>query len=106
MSDAHQTSRYEPVTPDTERAADHDHLTIRIPKPGSGGPTRSALKTTEFWLTIGLIFFVLLATYVDEDSLDRVDGWRFATFAVVAYVVSRGIAKFGNHTDAAHEGRQ
>lgn len=103
MTDAQQTAPYEPVASGPERP--DDHLTIRIPKPGSGGPMRSALRTTEFWLTLGLVFFVLLATYVDEDSLDRVDGWRFATYAVVAYVLSRGLAKFGNHADASHERR-
>jgi hypothetical protein len=105
MSDLGPTSRYEPVAHDTRRQDDNDHLTIRIPKPGSGGPMRSALRTTEFWMTIGFALFVLLATYLDEDTLDRVDGWRFATFAVVAYVISRGLAKFGNHSDADHERR-
>jgi hypothetical protein len=38
---------------------------------------------------------VLLATYLDEDSLAREDGWRFAAFAVVAYIISRGLAKLG-----------
>ena len=80
-----------------------DEFTVRIPKPGSGGPARAALKTTEFWMTLGLVAFVLLATYLDEDTLNRVDGWRFATFAVMAYVISRGLAKLGNREDAAHE---
>jgi hypothetical protein len=38
---------------------------------------------------------VLLATYLDSDSLAREDGWRFAAFAVVAYIISRGLAKLG-----------
>ena len=80
-----------------------DEFNIRIPKPGSGGPARAALKTTEFWMTLGLVFAVLLSTYLDEDTLNRVDGWRFATFAVMAYVISRGLAKLGNRSDATHE---
>lgn len=99
------TTTSTPTPTSSERTAHDDHLTIRIPKPGSGGPARSALRTTEFWMTLGLALLVLLATYLDEDSLDRVDGWRFATFAVVAYVLSRGLAKFGNHNDADHESR-
>lgn len=108
MSDVHPTTSttrtYEPVAASSPRQADDDHLTIRIPKPGSGGPARSALKTTEFWFTLALALLVLLATYLDEDSLDRVDGWRFATYAVVAYVISRGLSKFGNHRDGEHDG--
>ena len=38
---------------------------------------------------------VLFATYLDSDSLAREDGWRFAAFAVVAYIISRGLAKLG-----------
>ena len=83
-----------------------DEFTVRIPKPGSGGPARAAFKTTEFWMTLGLVFAVLLATYADADSLARVDGWRFATWAVMAYVVSRGLAKLGNRSDATHESRR
>lgn len=64
---------------------------------------RSAIKTTEFWMTIALVFLVLLAAYVGGDSLERVDGWRFATWAVMAYVISRGLAKLGNRADATHD---
>ena len=32
---------------------------------------------------------VLVVTYLDSDSLSREDGWRFAAFAVIAYIVSR-----------------
>jgi hypothetical protein len=38
---------------------------------------------------------VLVATYLNSDSLARSDGWRYASFAVVAYIVSRGLAKLG-----------
>ena len=69
--------------------------------------TGSAFKTTEFWMTLGLVAAVLAATYIARDSLDRVDGWRFATWAVMAYVISRGLAKLGQRRDAGHdEGRE
>jgi len=48
---------------------------------------------------------VLLATYADEDSLARDDGWLFAAFAVVAYVVSRGLAKLATREPYDEVGR-
>jgi len=57
--------------------------------------TKGGFKTTEFIVTILFVAGVLIATYVDSDSLARADGWRYATFAVVAYVISRGLAKLG-----------
>ena len=47
---------------------------------------------------------VLLATYLDEDSLARQDGWRFAAIAVAAYVLSRGLAKLGTREPYTDEG--
>lgn len=58
--------------------------------------TRHGFKTTEFFLTLVAVAGVLIATYADSDSLNRVDGWRFATFIVVAYVISRGLAKLAS----------
>src|SRR5215218_10441995 len=58
--------------------------------------TRHGFKTTEFFLTIVALAGVLIATYADSDSLNRVDGWRFATFIVIAYVISRGLAKLAS----------
>jgi hypothetical protein len=55
--------------------------------------TRNGFKTSEFWVMLAFVVAVLLATYADEDSLARDDGWLFAAFAVVAYIVSRGLAK-------------
>ena len=39
---------------------------------------------------------VLVATYADNDSLSRDDGWIVAGLAVAAYIVSRGLAKLGS----------
>jgi hypothetical protein len=56
---------------------------------------------------------VLIATYMDEDSLARSDGWRYASFAVMAYIISRGLSKLGtreprteehDHTHGEHSG--
>jgi len=57
--------------------------------------TKAGIKTSEFLITLAFVGVVLLATYADEDSLAREDGWRFACFAVVAYIISRGLAKLG-----------
>ena len=56
---------------------------------------RESFRSTEFIMTVAFVVLVLLATYVDEDTLARTDGWRYASFAVVAYVISRGLAKLG-----------
>lgn len=106
MSDIHTDPVDRPAagaTPSTGHTGQRDEFTLRIPRPGGGGPPRAAIKTTEFWMTLALVFLVLLASYLDGDSLPRVDGWRFATWAVMAYVVSRGLAKLGNRSDATHE---
>lgn len=57
--------------------------------------SKNGFKTSEFYVTAVFVVMVLLATYLDADSLSREDGWRFAAFAVVAYIVSRGLAKLG-----------
>jgi hypothetical protein len=56
---------------------------------------KNGFKTTEFMLTLAFIAGVLIATYADGDSLARQDGWFFAALAIVAYVISRGLAKLG-----------
>jgi hypothetical protein len=56
---------------------------------------KEGFKTSEFYVMAAFVVAVLLATYLDEDSLAREDGWRFAAFAVVAYIISRGLAKLG-----------
>ena len=56
---------------------------------------KNGFKTSEFLITLLFVAGVLVATYLDGDSLARDDGWRFAGFAVMAYVVSRGLAKLG-----------
>ena len=78
---------------------------LRSPSEGHRSPeilhpeqdeSRRGFKTTEFFLTLVAVAGVLIATYADGDSLDRVDGWRFATWMIVAYVISRGLAKLAS----------
>ncbi|UDY36721.1 hypothetical protein [Dermatobacter hominis] len=59
--------------------------------------TRPSFKTTEFWVMLVAIAGILVATYADSDSFDRVDGWRFVTFVVVGYLISRGLAKVASY---------
>ena len=56
---------------------------------------RPGFVTTEFWLTIlGIAALIILAFAVDEVG-DRW-GLGFATAVLIAYVLSRGIAKAGS----------
>jgi hypothetical protein len=39
---------------------------------------------------------ILIATYADDgDTLTADDGWLYASLVVIAYIVSRGLAKLG-----------
>lgn len=76
--------------------------------------TRKSFRTTEFYAMLLFVAGVLIATYLDGDSLARADGWRYASFAVVAYIVSRGLSKLGTReprteqrgTDRRDDGHQ
>lgn len=58
--------------------------------------TKAGAKTSEFILTLAFIIGVLIAAYLEgEDRLGRDDGWLFASFALAAYVISRGLSKLG-----------
>ena len=52
---------------------------------------KDGFKTSEFYVMVAFVAAVLLATYLDADSLSGEDGWRFAAFGVVAYIISRGL---------------
>lgn len=104
MDDTRANPTDSPTTGTRPSTGHREEFTLRIPKPRSGGAARAAIKTTEFWMTLALVFFLLLATYLD-DALNRTDGWRFLTWAVMAYVISRGLAKLGNRSDATHDSK-
>ena len=57
--------------------------------------TKVGSKTTEFLLTLAVIVAILVAVYVGEADLDASDGWRYASWVAVAYIVSRDLAKPG-----------
>ena len=56
---------------------------------------KEGFKTSEFYIMVVFVVGVLLATYADADSLSHSDGFRYAAFAVAAYIISRGLAKLG-----------
>ncbi len=56
---------------------------------------KQGFKTSEFYVAVVFVAGVLLATYADKDTLTHSDGFRYAAFAVAAYVISRGLAKLG-----------
>jgi hypothetical protein len=57
--------------------------------------TKAGFKTTEMIMAIVAIAGILIATYVVDADLGANQGWRYATWVAVAYIVSRGIAKAG-----------
>jgi hypothetical protein len=58
--------------------------------------TKLGFKTSEFLMAVVAIAAVLIATYSDgDDTLTQNDGWRYATWIAIAYIVSRGLAKLG-----------
>ena len=58
--------------------------------------TRKSFRTTEFYTMVLFVAGILLATYLDEDSLARSEGWLYASFVVAAYIISRGLSKLGS----------
>jgi hypothetical protein len=57
--------------------------------------TKAGFKTTEFMLAIIAIAGILIATYIGDADLGANEGWRYATWVAVAYIISRGLAKAG-----------
>ena len=56
---------------------------------------KEGFKTSEFYVMLLFVAGVLIATYADKDTLTHGDGFRYASFAVAAYIISRGLAKLG-----------
>lgn len=68
---------------------------------------KSALKTTEFWVLVVLSLALLLAAAVTDQGDDgqgfgAQDAWRFITILGAAYMLSRGLTKFGGREE--HDG--
>jgi hypothetical protein len=66
--------------------------------------TKAGFKTTEMWLAIVAIAGILIATYVEDANLAADDGWRYATWVAVAYILSRGLAKAGTREPYTDDG--
>jgi hypothetical protein len=71
----------------------------------SGGPTqgrnlqvRSTFMTTEFWIFVVLSLAVLIASAVSDDQgFAAQEAWKYVTWLAIAYMISRGLTKFGGH---------
>jgi hypothetical protein len=57
--------------------------------------TKAGYMTTEFFLAIAAIVAILVATYVADADLGANEGWKYAAWVAVAYIVSRGLSKAG-----------
>ena len=57
--------------------------------------TKAGFKTTEFMFTIAAVVAIIIATYVADADLGANEGWRYASWIVAAYLISRGLAKLG-----------
>jgi len=62
-----------------------------------GGMTeaRPGIITSEFWLTMLMTAVVIVAGYI-SDSFDNDLAWGLGAGIVIAYILSRGIAKAGS----------
>jgi hypothetical protein len=59
------------------------------------GETKEFFKTSEFFVTL-LAVAALIISAALQDNFDAPGMWRLVTALVIAYVVSRGIAKAGS----------
>jgi hypothetical protein len=58
--------------------------------------TKAFFRTSEFWFAVLGVVAVLIAAYNDGgDSMTRDDGWRYASWILIGYVLARGLAKAG-----------
>jgi hypothetical protein len=65
--------------------------------------TKAFFRTSEFWFAVLGVVAVLLAAYNDGgDSMTRDDGWRYAAFIAIGYMVARGLAKAGTKEPTDH----
>jgi hypothetical protein len=68
------------------------------PMSGRNLQVRSTFKTTEFWIFVVLSLAVLIASGVsDNQGFAAQDAWRYVTWLAIAYMLSRGLTKFGGH---------
>jgi hypothetical protein len=66
--------------------------------------TKSALKTTEFWVMVAVVVAILVSaqsisggdTAPGTDSFVAKQAWLYVAIVAVGYMVSRGLAKSGS----------
>ncbi len=68
---------------------------------------KSALKTTEFWVLVVVSVALLIAAAVTDQGDDgqgfgSQDAWMFITILGAAYMISRGLTKFGGRDEKDH----
>ena len=72
---------------------------------GTFTETKAGFKTTEFMLTIATVVALVIATYVADADLGANEGWRYASWVVAAYLISRGLAKLGTREPDGDDSR-
>ena len=68
---------------------------------------RSSLKTTEFWVLVVVSVALLIAAAVTDQGEDgqgfgAEDAWRYVTLLGAAFIISRGLTKFGGRDEDDH----
>ncbi len=63
---------------------------------------RSTFKTTEFWVLVIVSIALLIAAAATDQGSDNQafsahDAWKYVTWLSIAYIISRGLTKFGGH---------
>jgi hypothetical protein len=66
--------------------------------------TKSALKTTEFYIWLVISIAILIAAAVTDKGADGQGfgadhAWLYVAIVTAAYILSRGVAKAGVHRD-------
>jgi hypothetical protein len=69
---------------------------------------RSTFKTTEFWILVVVSIALLIAAAVtdhgdDNQGFGAAQAWKYVTALSAAYIVSRGLTKFGGHERDDHD---
>ncbi|HSH58531.1 MAG TPA: hypothetical protein VK988_02605 [Acidimicrobiales bacterium] len=86
------------ITPHTRRTAAMAKTNRGI-EPEYPPDIRRAIRTTEFLVLIVGVLLVIVVGYTDDD-LDVRTAWMIVGFLAGTYMLSRGIAKVGNRSDA------
>ena len=77
------------------------------PHSGLGGlSVKNSLKSTEFWVFVVVSIALLIAAAASDGNdgagFGAESAWRYVTVLAVAYIVSRGLAKFSGRDDDDH----